>query len=126
MAETVVRMAKVNTRIVPSTGAIQFRFSDKEGNVAAVEMDIADAPRVLIALGNRIEQHVADPASPSRVMEITNLSAAVADDGTPVLTIDTKSLPGLSFAIAPDQVEGVAAWLENCLARLRGQTPTIQ
>lgn len=127
MTETVLRLQKVRLRYAPSTDLAQFRFSDADGNVAAIEMRRADVPRILLMLQAQAGSLPSEAVDqPGRVMEITNLSAAIAENGSPVLTIETQSLPGLSFAISPDQVEAVAAWLENCLSALQGRRPGIQ
>jgi len=61
--------------------------------------------------------------APLRREEFRARSADLEEDGTPVLRIGTKNLPDLAFAIGPDQLEEIEAWLGSARMALQGRKP---
>ena len=118
-----IKLRRFRTKFYPATDEVEIIFNEDPGAVG-LKLHRAHAGRFLMGLGDQLSKlGVQGQNSVENVMPIEKLGASIAEDGTPVLRIGTKNLPDLAFAISPNQLEEVAAWLGAARMALQGRKP---
>lgn len=117
-----IQLKKFRTRLHQATDEVEIIFGEGDEAIG-VKLHRAHAGRFLLGLGKQFSEVAPQGIEANaNVMPIEKLGASKAEDGTLVLRISTTNLPELAFAIRPDQLESIEAWLAGVRQALRDGT----
>lgn len=117
-----IQLKKFRTRLHQATDEVEIIFGEGDEAIG-VKLHRAHAGAFLLGLGKQFSEVAPQGIEANaNVMPIEKLGASKAENGTLVLRISTTNLPELAFAIRPDQLESIEAWLAGVRQALRDGT----